>query len=650
MEKPRYLSAGSLADHLRRCRVAYYNHDPIVSDATFDALEDSLRELDPDHPYFSEIGAPVDGDWPKAKHRMPMGSLEKVNTAEELRSWWDACGIDKLKRSAHAGAMLMDKLDGAGLELVYRCGMLVRAITRGDGVIGDDITRNVRLMKGVPWTVAGSFTGSVRGEVMCLRADFEKHFKGLDYSNARNTANGIMKRQDDPEPCRHLTVICYEVVGVSLASKLFELEWLEQHGFRVPNRWLCSTADEAVKVYNQYLERVRDTLDYDIDGLVVQVEDTQLFLELGDHKMKPKGARAFKFPHEQKLTTLRRVDWQVGASGRITPVAFFDAIELSGVQVKQASLHNPGYIERLVAHRASKLRVGDVVLVSRRNDVIPYVEELVTSGAGDTIDPPTKCPSCRQTTYRLGEYLVCTNPLCPAQMSGAIKRWVSKLDVKDFGEALVDALCSSGMVRTVADLYTLDEERVSRLRMASGRIVGTATARLALRNLKAKTELPLEVLVGSLGIPMWGRSMVKLLVEAGCDDLDSIRSVEAGDVSCIPGIGEAKAWAFFNGINACHDVIQQLLANGVTVAKPASGHLKGTTMCMTGFRDGALASAFEAAGGSVKGSVSRGLTYLVAADPNASSGKLDKARQQGTRVLGRDEMWKIVKGSGATHQ
>lgn len=643
------INADTLAQRLREAREAYYNAQPKMSDAAFDALEAELRWLDPGNAYFSEVGAPVDGDWPKAQHQMPMGSLDKVQTTEELAVWLASTLL-------HKGEIVLvtDKLDGASIELVYQYGRLKQAITRGDGTVGDDITRNVRLMKGVPQRLKqSSFTGSVRGEVVCLRSDFRAHFKDAGYSNPRNTANGVMKRQDDPEPCRHLTVICYDMLPEdgALWSKSSELKRLLDLGFTVPNSTVCRNTVEVQRVYDNYVGSRREELNYDIDGLVLYVDNTEKRLALGEHNMRPKGAVAYKFPHEQKQTVLRTVDWQVGPSGRITPVGKFDTIELSGARVKQASLHNPGYIERLVEkRRASKLRVGDVVMVSRRNDVIPYVEELITSGSGSAIDPPRMCPSCSEPTVRQGEYLACINPMCPAQVSGAIKRWVQKLDVKDFGEALIDALCASGMVKNVADLYVLDEKRVAMLEFDSGRVCGHATASLALKNLNAKKELPLDVMVGSLGIPLWGRSMVKLLVEAGYDDLDSIRSVEAGDISCIPGIGEMKAQAFFNGINACHGVIEQLLANGVTVAKPASGHLKGTTMCMTGFRDGTLATAFEAAGGSVKGSVSKGLTYLVAADPAGGSSKLAKAREQGTRVVSRDEMWAIVKRSGTTNQ
>lgn len=639
--------AEKLVCQLRAARDAYYNHDPAMSDAAFDVLEDELRSIDPTHAYFSEVGAPVNGSWPKAKHLLPMGSLDKVQSSTEMHAWCASA------TPAGAKIVVTDKLDGASIELVYRDGRLQRAVTRGDGITGDDITRNVKLMKGVPDAVPGfTFTGQVRGEVVCLKPDFEEWFKGEGYSNARNTANGIMKRQDDPELCRRLTVVCYELVpsdGI-MPSKVGELERLIELGFCVPTWYLCDEASEVEHVYNAYIDKARAQLVYDIDGLVLYVDDTRARHALGERNMRPKGAVAFKFPHEQKQTILRRVDWQVGPSGRITPVAFFDPIELTGAHVKQASLHNPSYIKKLgddcsYAVNAA-LAVGATIMVSRRNDVIPYVEELVgLPSEAEAIAVPLACPSCLSPTSQNGEYLVCTNPVCPAQVSGAIKRWVQKLDVKDFGDTLIDALCASGMVRTVADLYSLDIERVAKLTFESGRVCGLTTARLALKNLDAKRELPIDVLVGSMGIPLWGRSMVKLLVEAGFDSLDKLRNAKLERLSDVPGVGPTRALAFVNGVSACWNVLMDLLAAGVTVAKPPTGRLKGTTMCMTGFRDGALVAAFEAAGGSVKGSVGRGLTYLVAIDPSVESGKLDKARRLGTSVVSRDDMWAIIKGA-----
>ena len=303
-----------LALQLREARTAYYNHQPLMSDAAFDALEDELRGLDPQHPYWSEVGAPVNGDWPKATHKIPMGSLDKVQTAEEMQAWHNGCGLHK-----DDPVMVMDKLDGASIELVYQHGRLKQAITRGDGTVGDDITRNVCLMKGVPLVLKqSSFTGSVRGEVVCLKSDFRTHFKDEGYSNPRNTANGIMKRQDDPEPCRHLTVICYEILPEdgALWSKSTELRRLLDLGFTVPNSTRCIGTGEVRWVYDSYVDSRREELDYDIDGLVVYVDDTEKRLSLGDHNMRPKGAVAYKFPHEQKQTVLQRVDWQVGPTGR----------------------------------------------------------------------------------------------------------------------------------------------------------------------------------------------------------------------------------------------------------------------------------------------------------------------------------------------
>jgi DNA ligase (NAD+) len=640
----------TLAKQLEAASAAYYaGGAPIMSDAQFDTLRDELEKLDPNHAFLKVVGAPApSGGWNKVKHAIPMRSLNKAQPVDgdqhaELNAW---------AKGKAEPLIVTEKLDGISIALTYRNGKLAQALTRGDGETGEDITRNVLLMKGFPRILPDPGTVHVRGEVVCLKSDFKRHFPGE--SNPRNTASGTAKRQSDPAPCKHLTVISYQYLpnGMPPATKADELKQLASLGFTVPNYGVGSL-QYVHGYYEQYVTLRRDQLDYDIDGLVVEVNDRDAREALGERNHRPAGAVAYKFPHEQKPTILRAIRWQVGKSGRVTPVAEFDTVNLAGANVKQASLHNVGNIQRLVDdHHTTRgilnacLSEGDQILVARRNDVIPYVEALLKEANGTALITPTDCPDCTKPLVMDGEYLVCTNhDECPAQVSGAIKRWLDKIGVLHFGDALVQALIDSGRVQTIPDLYKQDEKDLAANLYIGGRLAG-GTVLKAYRNLrdKRKTSLPLHVFVGSLGIPMIGRSMAKTIVDAGFDSLNAMSKATPAQIAAIPGVGSTKAASFVEGYWDRLHIITGLLAVGVTYEVPKVGPLSGKTFCQTGVRDNQLAAALEGAGASQKSSVSKGLDYLICLDKSGSSGKLTKARQYGTEIMEVDDAWKLIGG------
>ena len=538
--------------------------------------------------------------------------------------------------------------------LAHNCGLtyenrkLVRAVTRGDGQIGQDITRNVLLMHGVvkmlpPMLGADPTPATVmiRGEIICKKSDFALHFKGE--SNPRNTASGTSKRESDNSKCAHLTVICYDIMPnlQPMASKMTELECLTRAGFLTPQWISCSFSQDVEYVYQEYLATKRAALDYDIDGLVVTLNDTAQREALGlSPDNRPKGAVAYKFPHETAVTTLRNIRWQVGNSGRITPVAEFDSVNLAGANVVQASLHNISNIRDLT--NGLGFHTGDHIKVSRRNDVIPYLEELLATFPGERLlETPTECPSCKATLQRDGEYLVCRNPDCEAQATGAIKRWTEKLGVLHVGDSLIEAWLEAGLIADMADLYTMDPDDAAAVEIG-GRVAG-GSATKAITNLKAKMTLPLHVFVGSLGIPLIGRSMAKMIVDAGFNSLSKMLKAKVADIAGIPGVGDTKARAFVTGFQNRVGIVAKLLANGILI-QDVTGALVGKSFCMTGFRDQALSDALEQQGGTMKGGVSRGLTYLIMQDTSSASGKAQKARQYGTQCISIDDAWALVGG------
>jgi len=358
------MTFGELTKKIEEARLAYYGPgQPIMTDSEYDRLEEELRKAEPEHWLLKSVGAPPgDNGWEKVKHSVVMGSLNKAQTSEEVEKW--------AQKAPGQGVFLTEKFDGLSCLLSYKNGDLVRGATRGDGTIGEDITRNVSLMKGVQIRLQGEYanwSGHLRGEIVCLKSDHTKYFPGD--SNPRNTASGTAKRQSDPEKCRHLTVFIYQVLPDTriIPSKAQELFEAGRMGFFVPPYKIFQSLEEVETEYQRYIKE-RKNIDYDIDGLVLEFNDTRIVEQLGERDGRPKGAVAYKFPHEMAETKIEDVIWQVGNSGRITPVAIFQEVFLDGARITRASLHTAERFKKL------KLKRGDRILVSRRNAVIPYVE------------------------------------------------------------------------------------------------------------------------------------------------------------------------------------------------------------------------------------------------------------------------------------
>jgi len=621
-----------LADELLRAKYTYYNikmpgdMQPLVlSDKVYDAREAELRLLDSNHWVLKIVGAPlVASEWKKAPHQIPMGSLDKVNLPTELTGW----SSDK----SHETWLVCDKLDGLSIELVYENGNLIQGITRGDGFIGEDITINVIRMNGVKSKLSVDFTGSLRGEIVMLKSVWKKDF--ADKANPRNAASGVSKRLDSIGVDK-LHIFCYQVLGdVDFLTEVDQFTWLTDQGMITPNHWYFKTIDDVNKHWRDYQDQERDNLDYDIDGLVVRVNDLTAQMALGDKDLRPKGAIAFKFDNEAKESVIRDITWQVGNSGRITPVATVDPVHLVGATVTRASLYNIAYIEEL------GLDIGAKVLVSRRNDVIPRVEELI-EGTGKTIQAPLFCPECVSILKMDGENLMCTDKNCRAQVIGRIKNWVSELNLLEWGDTLIEKLVDAKLVNTVADLYKLQIKDIAGLDR-----LGDKTAIKCHDILWANNEIALEVFLGGLSIPMIGQSTIKAIMNAGCDTITKFGQLGASEFEEVPGVGPTKAASLANGLIENQQLILDLLASGVKVKDKIQGNLTSKSICFTGSMKNkrpVLEKMAAEAGADIKSSVGKGLTYLVISDPNSTSSKAQAARKFGTTLISEDEFLDLIK-------
>jgi DNA ligase (NAD+) len=615
---------------IQKHKDAYYNGQPLISDAAYDALEDELRALVPDHPLLASVGAPLpEGqgritEWEKARHAIPMGSLNKAVSVEELTKWAERCDelLAKQNLSPISGALFVtEKLDGLSLAVTYEKGALTDAITRGDGQVGERILSNARRMKGVPAKLPEPVSLTVRGEIILTLTDLKRAFPGS--ANPRNQASGTSKRFDG-QGCEHLSVLFYDMDGEELPTEAAKLERLKALGFLVPNAQV-GTLDDVLGLHTSYAESKRASLDYEIDGLVVRANDVHAQAMLGEKSNRPRGAVAFKFASQAKVSKVVNIVWETGSSGRVSPVAVVEPVELAGATVQRASLHTAGNVVAL------GIGVGDEVLVSRRNDVIPYVEEVVAKH-GPAAVPPERCGTCQAALEKVGEYLACRNTACAAVKAGRIQNWIDAQGALEWGEKLIAQLVEAKLVNEPADLYRLEPGQIASLERR-----GDVIAQKVLDTLKEKLPPSLPRFLAGLGIEGFGLRTAKALVGAGLDTLEKVRAATLEQLSEIPGVGPAKAKFVTEGLVARAKDIEHLLEVGVRpVELAAAGKLAGKTFCFTGSLSRPrkeLEALVEQHGGSLLSGVTKDLHYLVMADPESGSSKAQKAKKYGTTCL-----------------
>ncbi len=624
-----------LAERLSVYRARYYAGQPVVSDAAYDALEDELRRLDPTHPLLARVGsAELVKGWQKARHQIPMGSLNKVVAEQELRDWVVRCD-ELLAKQDQPGIgddlFVAEKLDGISIEVLYRDGLYRDAITRGDGRVGERISANVARMRGVPHRIPERRPLSVRGEIILRLSDMREHFP--DAVSARNAAAGTARRFDG-QGCQHLTVLFYDIAEeLAVSTELAKAELLRQLGLATPQT-LHGTLADVIASYREYTETHRAALDYEIDGLVVTANARDAQRRLGEVHRRPRGAVAFKFASPSRVTRVLDVRWETGPSGRVTPVAEVEPVELAGATVRRASLHTAARV------RALGLGIGDEVLVSRRNDVIPYVEEVVEKRGADAA-PPELCGRCAEPLRAEGEYLVCRNRACSALVEGRIRNWIRAVDALEWGDKLIAQVVAKGLVREPADLYSLTEDQVASLEHQ-----GPISAPKALDSLRSRLPLGLPVFLAALGIEGFGPQTARLLVAAGYDELAKLRAAGEQELAAIAGLGEIKAAAIVRGLAERGAEIDRLLGKDLgPVSAAETGSLRGKSFCFTGKHGRSrkeLGQLVERHGGQVLSAVSQQLDFLVIADPRSSSSKAQKARRYGTRLIDEAELMELV--------
>jgi DNA ligase (NAD+) len=645
-----------LAKEIRRHRDLYYNGTPEISDAEFDALEDELRKLDPENKALSEVGAPpakkrgadlsVAG-LPVKKHKIPMGSLEKV-PEDRLDLWAQKAGPLFL---------MQEKLDGISLEIEYQKGKLEDAITRGDGLVGEVVTHNAVQFQNVKEKLPGAFTGSVRGEVILRKSVFEEYFAVAEFANPRNTVSGtVRKKHGDLSLNRHLEIFFYDVVSENRQFKTEreKIEFLrDQLGLQIAVSYFDQDMSGVRAIYAEYQGSEgkpgkRFEMDYEIDGLVVRANSIEKQEELGVVSNRPRFAMAYKFPSTGQETTLLDVEWSLGIGARVTPVARLEPVEVSGVTVSNATLHNWDYVEAL------GVRLGDVVLVERKGDVIPQVVRLVEAKGGKKPAPPKRCPVCSSDLEVSGKHLRCPNRSCPGKSYGDLIRWISEMEIDSLGEKWVEVLIEKGLIADPADLYSLRAEMLVPLER-----MGETLAGKIVRNIEESRRPTLDRFIAALNIPEFSRQRVQVLMKAGYDTLEKLQAASVEDFASVKGFGEILAEKAVKGLSARSERIQRLLAAGVEIQKPEAapsveGPLAGKTFCFTGaikkidevkgkpFTRKHMEDLVVKRGGKTLTDVTSKLDFLVMADPKSRSSKAAKARELGTKILSEEEFFEMI--------
>ncbi len=648
-----------LRAEIRRHAHLYYVDDrPEISDDAYDRLYRRLEAVERAHPDLvtpdsptRRVGAEPLDRFETASHTAPMLSLDSTQDPDEIRRF-DERVRKALGEEAEPAYVLEPKLDGASIELVYEEGTLVRAVTRGNGREGEVVTANVRTIGSVPLKLrteerAAPSTLAVRGEVMMYISDFEDFNARLaesgqePYASPRNSAAGSV-RQLDPRvtASRKLDVLVYDVLaaeGVSFASDSEGLEAVRQWGFKVPERIGRALDADAILAYHAEYRDDRDELDYEIDGVVVKLDDLQARKRMGVTSHHPRWAIAYKFEPRKEITRIERIGVQVGRTGVLTPVAFLRPVVVGGVTISRASLHNR---EELVR---KDIREGDAVRIQRAGDVIPQVVEVVERDADRSppFEMPSECPACHTPVYQEGPRTICPNRFgCPAQLKGRIQHFGAReaLDIEGLGEETANLLVDRGLVKALADLFDLTPGSLVEL---EGFAEKSATSLVEAIQSKKRPEL--RRFLVALGVPEVGVTVARDLARH-FGAFERVRSATREDLEAVRGVGpkmsEAIASFFEDGRNAA--AVQAILDHGVAPEEqepePEQERAEAGTAVFTGtlpVSRSVAEAAWQAVGGRAAGSVS-GNTDFVVAGENAGS-KLEKARTLDIPVLGWEE-------------
>jgi DNA ligase (NAD+) len=650
-----------LRDEIKYHEKKYYvDNEPQISDYEFDQLVKELGRLEgrfpelvtPESPT-RRVGEKPDEGFPSVRHKLPMLSMDNVYSVGELEEFEQR--VRKLLPGQQIEYVAELKIDGLGISILYRGGKYVQAVTRGDGVQGDDVTANVKTIKSLPLVIPDAREVEVRGEIYLPFESFQKINREREakeedlFANPRNAASGSIRLLDPKEVAsRKLDVFLYSIhiEGAELASQWENLQTIKKLGFKInPHSRLCRTLGEVVDFWGEWTEK-RDSLDYDADGVVIKVNSTGQRQALGVTSKFPRWAISFKFPARQATTRLNGIVVQVGRTGALTPVAELKPVRLSGITISRATLHNEDEIKR------KDIRIGDYVLIQRSGDVIPKIVGPMKerrTGQEKIFVMPTRCPVCHSEAFRPeGEAIArCTNPSCPAKLRESLLHFAARraMTIEGLGEALVDQLLEKKLVRSIPDIYALKYDGLVDLER-----MGPKSSENLLDEIQKSKSNDIARLIFALGIRHVGERLAQTLA-AHFRGIDMLAAAGVEELTAVEDVGPvvAESIAFFFKQPENRDLLRKLKAAGLNFAAKkgeAKGDqpLAGKTFVLTGeldrFSRDEAKDAIERRGGTVTDSVSKKTTYLVVGKEPGS--KLAKAQKLGITILNEKDFSKLI--------
>jgi len=629
--------ADVIEKQLLQWRDEYYNKgNSSVSDAVYDNAENRLKQLRPKSKVLTLVGVPEKSCFPKVSHDRAMLSLDKKYTVEEMEKWQEGKDV--------TGSF---KIDGNSLKLYYKEGKLDLAATRGNGKVGADVTPNAKTVRDIPLELPDEYTGEIVGEVYMKNSIFEKHVarikKDIEFFkakpddlpvSARNYASGSL-RQEDPKITyeRELNFLAYDLSTekFTLKTKIDLFLKLKELGFEIPV--VQKPSDKALTDRIKSLESRRDTIDYDIDGLVFEFNDLEYQKSLGFTRHHPKGKLAFKWKSEEVTSELVDVECKVGRTGRLTFTGIVNPVGLSGATVQRFTLHNFDHIEK------NDIRIGDIIRITRSGEVIPKFLKVETHNNGEEIKI-TQCPDCGAAVVRESHDLVCKNTNCRGQAAQRIVRFIEVAEIEEVGKKNVVKMYDAGLISTAADLYRLKKEDIIKLDK-----MGSRSSDIIIENIQRRKSLTLSQFLTSLGIKGLGRSAGEVL-EENFKDIANIRQLSYSNIDTISGLGNVTAIQIVDGLAKNTGLIDDLLTVVDIKVKQSSGSLNDLSFCVTGkvefehngvaySKRGQIEKIIKSEGGKIK-SVSKELDYLMT-DEASSSSKYLKAEKLKIKIISGQE-------------
>jgi len=637
----------------------YVDNDPQISDYEFDLLVKELENLENQFPDLITPESPTQrvGEQPLAgfasvTHRMPMLSLDNCYSIEELREFEER--IKKIILSQKIEYVVELKIDGLGISIIYRQGKYFQAVTRGDGFRGDDVTPSVKTIRSLPLEIDDSREVEVRGEIylpfksfLAINKEREKNGEPL-FANPRNAAAGSLRLLDPRQvSSRKLDVFLYYIFieGREMESQWQNMQMLKKLGFKTnPHSHLCHSLDEVIAYWQEWCQR-RDSLDYDVDGVVIKVNSTQHRLQLGSTAKFPRWAISFKFPARQATTKIKDIVIQVGRTGALTPVALLEPVKLAGITISRSTLHNEDEIKR------KDIRIGDYVLIERSGDVIPKVVSVMKERRSGHEVPfvfPRRCPVCHTAVYKPeGEAVArCPNPSCPARLRESLLHFASRraMNIEGLGEAVLDQLLEKKLVKAIPDLYSLKLENLVKMER-----MGFKSSQNLLEEIEKSKKREVSRLIYALGVRYVGERTAQILA-SHFKSIDNLQQASLEELTHVEGIGSkvAESIVFFFKQPANIELLRKLKEAGLNFkvkeekegAKPLAGQVFVLTGKLTTLTRDEASYIIEELGGTVSSSVTKKTNYVVVGESPGS--KLRRAQELGIPLLNEQEFLKLT--------